>query len=478
MKLKVVRKTKHAVCTTILSGLIFAILAVIFFEPLFISPQKVFAATTDVVINELMPNPVGLDPGNEWIELYNPTSVNINLSGWILKDKTSFFSLDGQSIDPYSYLVVFPSITLNNTNEEITLLDHLGNSDSIKYSTSIEGISLERISHECNDLKLHPHSHSKGMINQAYDQDYCFTSGVEILSKEETSSDWEQNNSYFLNSRIIFRAEVTINSSIEEFEWTYGGKTLLSSQPVFTADSIGNRNIELKLTFDSGKVIRKTAQITIEPRIYLNEILPDPVGNDSGNEWIELYNPDSFEVDLSNWKIDIGSKTQKIEATKIKPKSFVIILSKNSIPNTSAKTSLFNPSGLISDSFQYVETETGKSWARTTDGEGDWEILEPTKGITNLISTISNNEKTENPHTYEFVDNKELLEIELQSPRQYSFLETKQLQQDSHTIVINKVSKVGFAGIMSSEIIIYLGMILSKEELNKIVSIVIRLIKG
>jgi parallel beta-helix repeat protein len=37
-----------------------------------------------VVINEVEQNPHGKDAGNEWVELYNPTSNEVNISGWFL----------------------------------------------------------------------------------------------------------------------------------------------------------------------------------------------------------------------------------------------------------------------------------------------------------------------------------------------------------------------------------------------------------
>ncbi len=38
--------------------------------------------------------------------------------------------------------------------------------------------------------------------------------------------------------------------------------------------------------------------------IKINEILYDPAGTDTGNEWIELYNDDSTIINLENWKIE------------------------------------------------------------------------------------------------------------------------------------------------------------------------------
>ena len=42
------------------------------------------------------------------------------------------------------------------------------------------------------------------------------------------------------------------------------------------------------------------------PKIYINEVELNPPGNDNSltvKEWIELYNPNDFDVDLSGWTI-------------------------------------------------------------------------------------------------------------------------------------------------------------------------------
>ena len=59
---------------------IFIILAV-FLLSVFI---PITTASTDykIVINEFEQNPSGTDSGNEWTELYNPTSSTVDISGW------------------------------------------------------------------------------------------------------------------------------------------------------------------------------------------------------------------------------------------------------------------------------------------------------------------------------------------------------------------------------------------------------------
>ncbi len=63
-----------------------------------------------VVINEILPNPAGLDDDLEWIELYNPTDHPADLSGWAIEAGTSGF-FDPSYIPPVvlaarEYLVI------------------------------------------------------------------------------------------------------------------------------------------------------------------------------------------------------------------------------------------------------------------------------------------------------------------------------------------------------------------------------------
>ncbi len=103
------------------------------------------------IISELIPNPEGSDSTSEWIELYNPSTEDINLSGLYLDDA------DGGS-DPYklsgtlgveSYLVISvedSKISLNNGGDSVRLLG--ANKEilyQIDYTDSKEGESYALI---------------------------------------------------------------------------------------------------------------------------------------------------------------------------------------------------------------------------------------------------------------------------------------------------------------------------------------------
>ncbi|MHA1742406.1 MAG: lamin tail domain-containing protein [Candidatus Thorarchaeota archaeon] len=61
-----------------------------------------------LVINEVEQNPPGIDAGNEWVELYNPTPASVVLTGWTLSTRhgrTVTIRLSG-SIDPCGCRVI------------------------------------------------------------------------------------------------------------------------------------------------------------------------------------------------------------------------------------------------------------------------------------------------------------------------------------------------------------------------------------
>jgi len=91
------------------------------------------APTPDhVVINEFEQNPPGKDAGHEWVELYNPTTNDLNISGWMVtathgEQATATIS-EGTFIAAREfYVVTYESEWLDNENEVIVLRDANGN---------------------------------------------------------------------------------------------------------------------------------------------------------------------------------------------------------------------------------------------------------------------------------------------------------------------------------------------------------------
>ncbi|HNS95889.1 MAG TPA: lamin tail domain-containing protein [Polyangiaceae bacterium] len=133
-----------------------------------------------VVINEVMANPVGPEPQQEWVELFNDGSQAINLQGWRLEDAGGgvelpavtlqpgqFGLIVGQGYDPASWVdaapaehTVFLPVTsvgiagLSNAGEPLRLVDHEGQAVSFvpPIASKRPGGSIIRLRPEAPDI--------------------------------------------------------------------------------------------------------------------------------------------------------------------------------------------------------------------------------------------------------------------------------------------------------------------------------------
>lgn len=111
--------------------------------------------------------------------------------------------------------------------------------------------------------------------------------------------------------------------------------------------------------------------------IFVNEILPNPAGVDGGNEYIELYNSNSFEVDISGYILRSGvdgavySYYTIPSGVVIEPNGFWLIYSKDfgfNLANKSGQVSLLAGANLISQSGIYSSAPDNQAWALINGG--------------------------------------------------------------------------------------------------------------
>jgi len=145
----------------------------------------------------------------------------------------------------------------------------------------------------------------------------------------------------------------------------------------------------------SGNFISLAADEIKEPTgIVINEILPSPEGPDNKEEWIEIFNQNDFEVDLSLWKIaDTVGKTTTYtfpKGTKILPKGFLLLdRPKTKITlNNSDGLKLIQPDGKIIDLVVYESAFKGQSYNRIGSKWFWSQTLTPT-GINIISAPIS-----------------------------------------------------------------------------------------
>jgi len=120
-----------------------------------------------------------------------------------------------------------------------------------------------------------------------------------------------------------------------------------------------------------------TPEIIYPAGIFINEILPSPKGADETDEWIELYNSNNFDVDLSGWKLQDTQGTPTAYTfpenhpstssgqAKITANGYLVLKrpdTKIMLNNTGDGLNLFWPNGKTADSMLYQNALTGQSY--------------------------------------------------------------------------------------------------------------------
>jgi len=210
----------------------------------------------EVVINELVSDPA--DNEVEWIELYNKTAREIDLSGWWLEDGSKTRTkLSGSltSGGPSRFKVAEkPAGNLNNGGEIVILYDPGGKIiDQLVYGNWPDG-NLE------DNAPAAPDPMS---LARKFDGYNTF------------------NN---------------VNDFILTLTPTKGAGNLIQAE-----DESG---VEAKAKFDFSN------------DIFISEILPNPTGDDAKLEFIEIYNAGARQVDLTGWSLS-NEDNKKVNLEKI-----------------------------------------------------------------------------------------------------------------------------------------------------------------
>lgn len=297
---------------------------------------------TNIILNELLPNPLGKDTESEFIELKNLSNFEVNLAGWQIKDAADKVFIFGQEkIAPQGFLATFYSrskISLNNSGQEaVFLYDPQGQLiDSISYQGCVEGFSFNS-------------------TDQGWHWSTMPTPG-------------------FANIIIT----------------TPEGKADLNTPEPDTDDD--NTEAATAEDAESENEAAPRSYKQYSSQVYINEFIPDPEGTDQNNEWIELYNSDSETIDLSVWQIDDaqnGSASFKIpEGILIEPGQYLIFgrtQTKIALNNNGDKVRLFYPNENLAQEIEYLDAEAGWSVARQNTDKYIW-TSQPTPGQKNIIS--------------------------------------------------------------------------------------------
>lgn len=285
----------------------------------------------EIVINEFSSHAIG-DHSAEFIELFNPTDQNFDLSYWFIGDGSNKISLGSHVyLRAKSYLVLtgnknlarslrnavslasFPS--LNNNGDAIYLQNKLENTvDSLYYSAAwglVDNRSIERkdpfaASNDASNWQIHKTAaaHSAGTKNSRYQPDYSPPKAIfsKILPSDEIEIRF--NEFIQLTENLQFFAD-GVQLSIVSFDSANANIARLVP-PTKTAINFKKLTIR-NLTDVKGNQTPKSEIAVAQPLqaadLVINEIMFNPLNDPDDNrsdqsEYIELRNTQDHAISL------------------------------------------------------------------------------------------------------------------------------------------------------------------------------------
>lgn len=126
--------------------------------------------------------------------------------------------------------------------------------------------------------------------------------------------------------------------------------------------------------------------------LMITELLPNAIGVDVGREFIEFFNPNNVDVNLSNYRIRIGTKIYDFPGESfIKAGEYSAFFNSEinfTLANTSGVMILESTDGSLVDEVPVYENPSeGESWVLI---DGLWQYTnQPTPSATNITSSIN-----------------------------------------------------------------------------------------
>lgn len=286
-----------------------------------------------MIINEIMFDSPGTDTGREWIEIFNNTSSEIDLSSYKFFENSVAHTLDlikgDAKMQSNSYAIIasdanlfiadypdfsgtlFDSVfSLNNTGEYLALIDANGNKvNEITYSGEIggkgDGNTLQLNGEILISAKATPGTlNSNEQIIPAANTSVA-TSSVSTHSSQVSVSENKESKEISIN--IGRERLTTINSPIKfeafrtdqknegslRYFWNLGdGNTKKGKNINHVYKYSGNYNVVLNVVSGTKHAVSRTKVQVLEPKINL-------FLNDSG---LEFKNEDQYELNIGDWQ--------------------------------------------------------------------------------------------------------------------------------------------------------------------------------
>ena len=403
-----------------------------------------------VEINEIMYDLEGADSGREWVEIFNNSTNEVNLSGWkfydgsnhvlneppknggkgllilsayqyaVFADKAEIFVFEHPE---YEGILIDTVVALNNTEGILKLFNKEGvEIDSVSYDKSIgangDGNSLQKIN---GDFKAAPPSMGKkntaqtqktnqnSDVNTDYNEnDFSENNAAELLNQIN-------NNKFFTEKNIktfagedktgVVGADIEFNGKSlglndeplldpnTRFVWNFGDGASKEGRVVRHVYSFPGDYIVF-LNTASGKY---SASDRLDARIIPNEIKISEIS--PFGLWLEIFNGSRQDIDISRWQINQENNFFIFPENTFIKKSGFLVVSKEILgfylnPEKGTVKLLYS-NGSAANEFSYGSGATEGETYGLINGE----IVKTTEtpGMENIKSALPLENKNNNP---------------------------------------------------------------------------------
>ncbi len=356
---------------------------------LILLPVFIYAQGLPFLITEIMFNPEGNDSDREWLEVFNQSNQIFSLksgrSGWRINDGENHLFKDEIMVYPQEVFII-----VQDKNK------FLSEYPDFKGKIVAANFSLKNSSGRIQIL-----DENKNLLAEISYEQNCGgnDNGYSIIFKNNIC---QENRVKKGTPGIYPEPELLRTENIQQNQSLFQQTTTVSSTPIFS--NIQTTTPEQTLISTSTPVLTSTIQEIVSNQaslekstpvtLYITEFLPNPQGNDSGQEFVELYNYGNEEINLEGFILEIGKKKIKLQGI-IEPKEYFVITNKdyNFYIRNQGETLIlyYKDQKIFSINYQGRAPE-GKSFSRF---ENSWQFTQPTPGSENILILENNQQKFE-----------------------------------------------------------------------------------
>ena len=366
--------------------------------------QNVYATSSNIVIYQIQSGATSTagDASSEFVSLYNNSTSRVDITNWqVVSNSNTLVSFTPSSPSMKLYFEPRSFTTLASTTFKTpgglsytpSVLPNFSGSKIVGSSTS--GVNLRVIDANSTDVDS---------VNWTTDG----ASNIQILQRKNTTTapllllDTDTYSDFDKVSQTAFQipAATPLTEEVVVVDQCPNLPGLDSSLPVgYMKDTDGNCYEDVCDNISGLQKVLPNGYYKdgIDCKIVglkLTELLPNVSGSDTGKEFIEIYNPTNYQVDLSGYLLQLGpsySKNFILPSFILMPNSFVSfsdIETTITLPNTSASVKLLTPSSdFVDETASYNEPKDDQAWALFADS---WQYTnQPTAANANMVSVVA-----------------------------------------------------------------------------------------